>query len=48
MKTSAVEEFRASTKFENILDEEFLKSGAKVKTLMESYYPLLDYHFLEG
>lgn len=47
MKALVVEEFKASTKFENILDKEFLKDGAKVKTLMESHYPQLDNCFLE-
>ena len=47
MKASAVEEFKASTNFENILDEEFLKGGAKVKAIIESYYPKPDYRFLE-
>ena len=47
MKASAVEEFKASTNFENILDEEFLKGGAKVKAMIESRYPQFDYRFLE-
>ena len=47
MKASAVEEFKASTDFENILDEKFLKAGAKVKAMIESRYPQFDYRFLE-
>ena len=38
-KALAVEEFKASTNFKNILDEEFLKGGAKVKAMIESRYP---------
>ena len=47
MKALAVEEFKTSTDFENILDDEFLKDGAKVKAMIESRYPQLDYLFLE-
>lgn len=47
MKASAIEEFNASTEFENILDEEFLKGGDKVKAMIKSCYPQLDYRFLE-
>ena len=47
MKASTVEKFKASTDFENILDEEFLKGGVKVKVMIESRYPQFDYRFLE-
>lgn len=39
MKASTIEEFKCSTDFENIFDEEFPKGGAKVKAMMESHYP---------
>lgn len=42
MKASTIGEFKASAEFENIL-----KDGVKVKTMMESRYLQLDYHFLE-
>lgn len=38
MKASAVEEFKTFIEFENILDKEFLKDSAKLKTMMESRY----------
>ena len=47
MKASVIEEFKASMYFENILDEEFLKGGAKVKAMIDSRYPQFDYRFLE-
>ena len=47
MKASAIEEFKTSIDFENILNEEFLKCGVKVKVMIESRYPQLDYRFLE-
>ena len=47
MKTLAVEEFKASTDFKNIFDEEFLKGDAKAKAMIESRYLQLNYHFLE-
>lgn len=38
MKASTVEEFKTFIEFENILDKEFLKDSAKLKTMMESRY----------
>ena len=46
-KASAVEEYKTSAEFANIIDEEFWKGAAKVKALMENHYPHLDYSFLE-
>ena len=46
-KASAVEEYKTSAEFGNIIDEEFFKGAAKVKALMESHYPHLDYSFLK-
>ena len=45
-KASVVEEYKTSVEFINIIDEEFLKGAAKVKVMMESHYPLIDYNFL--
>ena len=46
-KALAVEEYKTSTEFANIIDEEFFKGAAKVKAMMESHYPHFDYSFLE-
>lgn len=47
-KASAVKEYKTSAEFANIIDDEFFKGAAKVKAMMESHYPHLDYSFLEG
>lgn len=41
VKASVVEEYKTSAEFANIIDEEFLKSAAKIKEIMESHYPNL-------
>lgn len=41
VKASFVEESKTFVEFANIIDEEFLKSAAKVKAMMESHYPSL-------
>ena len=46
-KASAVEEYKTSAEFANIIDEEFW-GATKVKALMENHYPYLDYSFLEN
>ena len=47
MKALAIEEFKTFTDFENILNKKFLKGGAKVKAMIESYYPQFDCRFLK-
>lgn len=46
-KASAMEEYQPCAKFANLIDEEFLKGAVKVKAVIESHYPHLDYNFLE-
>lgn len=38
MKALVVEEFKTFIEFENMLDKEFLKDSAKLKTMTESRY----------
>ncbi|KAH9791926.1 putative fasciclin-like arabinogalactan protein 20 [Citrus sinensis] len=46
-KASAMKEYKTSAEFANIIDDEFFKGAAKVKAMMESHYPHIDYSFLE-
>ena len=46
-KSLAVEEYKTSSEFANIIEEEFLKGVAKVKAMMENHYLHPKYNFLD-